>query len=169
MPTVRQAKNADAPAIGQLVRSLINDSLTDPEGEDAARFYATLAPSEVERFMAMPNLFYAVAEDSGNIMGMILVRDNNHIGQFFVAREHQRKGIGSALWQHALTKALQCGATGEFTVLSSILAKALYEKFGFVATGSPEVKHGFKFIRMHRVPSASPTPTLKRTDNSGAD
>jgi ribosomal protein S18 acetylase RimI-like enzyme len=150
MPTIRQATNDDAAAIGQLVRGLVNDSLTDPEGEDAARFYDTLAPSEVQRFMAMPSLFYGVAEDSGNIVGMILIRDNNYIGQLFVAREHQRMGIGSALWQYALAKALQCGATGEFTVLSSILAKALYERFSFLATGAPEVKNGFKFIRMHR-------------------
>lgn len=155
MPTVRQATIDDASAIGQLVRSLVDESLVDPEGEDAARFYETLAPSEVARFMQAPNLSYGVAEECGTVVGMILIRDNNYIGQLFVAEQHQRKGIGSALWQYALEIALREGGTGEFTVLSSIVAKDVYAKFGFKATGSTEVKHGFRFIRMHRAAGAA--------------
>ena len=153
---------ADALAIGQLVRSLVVDSLVDPEGEDAAGFYATLTPAEVARRKAMPSLFYAVAENSGKVLGMILVRDSNYVGQFFVVQEHQGKGIGSALWRFALERALQSGGTGEFTVLSSVSAKAIYERLGFVATGSPEVKHGFRFIPMHRGAQALPKDGLKK-------
>ena len=155
MPSIRQAHASDAQAIGQLVRSLVHDSLVDPGGEEALRFYATLEPAEVARYMAMPHRVYTVAEAAGEIVGMILLRDHNYVGQFFVARAHQRKGVGAALWHFAMSRAREYGGNGEFSVNSSLAAQPVYEKFGFHTVGPPQVQHGFKFVPMCRAATSA--------------
>lgn len=151
MPTIRLATPADATAISALVIGLADDSLVDPQGEEARHFRATMAPSEVTRYLDMQARFYAVAEVDGVVRGMIMVLNDNYIGQFFVSRPHQGQGIGSALWRFALAHALQRGGTGEFTVKSSLVAVPVYARVGFTATGAVEEAHGFRFVPMRRM------------------
>lgn len=150
MHPVRQATTSDASAISTLVLSLVGASLVDAEGEQAKNFYATLAPSEVANGIAMPNRFYAVVEVQGQVHGMIMVRDANYVGQFFVRSPYQGRGMGSALWRFALAHSKQLGGSGAFMVRSSVAAEPIYRRFGFVATGAVEVQQGFRFIAMHR-------------------
>jgi GNAT superfamily N-acetyltransferase len=150
MHAVRQARPSDAEAIATLVRSLVAESLVDPESDEARRFYAAIAPEEIAKFIVMPNRFYAIAEVGGAVQGMIMVRDANYIGQFFVSRVHQSNGMGSALWAFAQEGARVAGASGEFTVRSSVAAEPVYRRFGFLPTGPVEVQQGFKFIPMRR-------------------
>lgn len=150
MLSIRHAVPSDATAIGALVSSHVAASLVDPEGAEAQRFYASMSPSEVAKNMAKPNLFYGVAEIDSTVQGMILIRDNSHVGQFFVHEAHQGKGLGSALWQFAFAIAKRQGGTGLFTVYSSFYAEPIYKRFGFLPTGGPDVMHGFKFIPMRK-------------------
>lgn len=150
MHSVRKATSADAAAIGALVQRLALDSLVDPKCEEAERFYVTLTPAEVAKSMALPNRFYAVAEVNREVRGMIMVRDANYVGQFFVHPEQQGKGVGSALWQYALANAKVAGGSGEFRVRSSVAAVPVYRRFGFVPTGPVEMQLGFRFVPMLR-------------------
>ena len=152
MTSIRHGVPSDATAIGTLVCSHVAASLVDPEGAEAQRFYATMSPSEVEKKMTRPNLFYVVAEIDSTVQGMILIRDNCHVGQFFVREAHQGKGLGSALWQFAVANAKRRGGTGLFTVNSSFYAEPIYRRFGFFPTGGPDVMQGFKFIPMQKEP-----------------
>jgi predicted N-acetyltransferase YhbS len=97
---------------------------------------------------------YFVAEDGNEIVGMIMIRDQNYISQFFVSAQHQSKGIGGTLWRLALNSAMANGATGEFKVDSSLIARPIYESLGFAIAGEETVRAGFKFVSMHR-PAAS--------------
>lgn len=166
MSFVRLANPVDAAAVSALVIGLADGSMVDPGGEDARKFRASMAPAEVARYIALPNRFYAVAEIDDEIRGVIMVRDNNYIGQFFVSEAHQSRGIGSALWRFALAHALGRGGTGEFTVNASLVALPLYARFGFTATGAVEEAHGFRFVPMHR--RADETGS-KSADNPAAD
>jgi GNAT superfamily N-acetyltransferase len=150
MHTVRLAMPNDAAAVSSLVLSLAGDLLANPEGEEALLFYAAMAPVEVAKYLENPTRFYVVAEVEGQVQGMIMVRDNSYIGQFFVARAHQGKGLGSALWRFALGIARQQGGTGEFKVNSTPTAVPIYCRLGFTVTGPLEVANGFKYIPMLR-------------------
>jgi GNAT superfamily N-acetyltransferase len=150
MQSCRLATPTDAAAISVLVLGLVNDMLVDPEGEEAQRFYAAMSPTELTKYIRMPTRFYVVAEVEGQVQGMIMVRDNSYIGQFFVARPHQGKGAGSALWRSALARARSLGGTGKFTVNSSLVAVPIYSRFGFTVAGAAEVGNGFRFIPMCR-------------------
>ena len=148
MHIVRLALPPDAEAVSSLVLSLAGDLLVDAAGEEAQRFYASMSPSEVAKYLGIPTRFYVVAEVDGQVQGMIMVRDNNYIGQFFVAKAHQGQGIGTALWQFALARARKLGGTGQFTVNSTPTAVPIYSRLGFAATGPLEVASGFKYIPM---------------------
>ena len=155
MYTVRLATPTDATAVSALVLSLVGDMLVDPEGEEAQRFYASMSPSELAKYMEMPTRFYAVAEVDGQVQGMIMVRNDNYIGQFFVNHAHQGKGMGSALWKFALAHAGQFHGSGQFTGNSSLAAVPVYSRLGFVASGAPEVASGFRFLPMRREASGA--------------
>jgi GNAT superfamily N-acetyltransferase len=160
MSTVRLATPADAASVSALVIGLADGSLVDPKGEEAQRFRASMSPEEVARYLDFQNRFYAVAQVDGEVRGMIMVRDDNYIGQFFVSQVHQGQGIGSALWQFALAHALQRGGSGHFTVNSSLVAVPVYNRFGFTATGAIEEAHGFRFVPMRRMIELPGSPPI---------
>lgn len=155
MPTVRLASPTDATPISDLVIGLADDSLVDPSGEEARHFRSLMAPSEITRYLGMPTRFYAVAEVDGEVRGMIMVLNDNYVGQFFVSRSQQGRGVGSALWRFAFAHALQRGGTGEFSVKSSLAAVPVYTRFGFTATGAVEEAHGFRYVPMRKDTSPS--------------
>jgi predicted GNAT family N-acyltransferase len=150
MISVRHATTEDAEAISSVVCELAHNLLVDPEGEESKRFYAAMKPDELKRYMQMEDRFYIVAEVGSTVHGMIMVRYDNYIGQFFVSEAHQRRGVGNALWSFALATAKLRGSNGEFTVNSSLSAVPIYERFGFLSTGTADVQNGFKFIPMRR-------------------
>lgn len=151
MYAIRFADPQDARQISSLVCTLANVLLVDPAGEDAQRFYHAMEPANIAKVIARQDRFYLVAEANGVIHGMILVLNNNYIGQFFVRTAHQGKGVGSSLWTRALSYAKSGGGDGGFTVKSSIAAEPVYRRFGFVSTGAAAVESGFRYIPMSRM------------------
>lgn len=166
MPTIRLALPTDAAAVSALVLSLADESMVDPAGEEARHFRGLMTPSEMTRYFDMSNRFYAVAEVDGEVHGMLMVLNDNYVGQFFVSEAHQGQGVGSALWRFAFAHALQRGGTGEFTVKSSLVAVPVYTRLGFTATGAVEEAHGFRFVPMRRRVDET---GLQSIDNPAAD
>ncbi len=150
MVHVRTATPSDASALGVIIRGQSSQFLVDPDGEEAKRFFEALEPPAIKKLMEDPARLYFVAEDEGTIVGIIMVRDKNYISQFFVAATHQGQGVGRLLWNQALKAAVAAGASGEFSVSSSLAAEGIYERFGFATTGEPTVENGFRFVPMHR-------------------
>jgi predicted N-acetyltransferase YhbS len=150
MHSIRPAEPDDASQISALVCILADALLVDPMSEEARSFYAVMQPARIASNMAKEDRFYLVAEVAGEIVGMILVLNNNYIGQFFVQGTRQGQGIGSALWRAALSRAKQAGSDGAFTVKSSLGAEPIYQHLGFQAVGGESVDSGFRFIPMNR-------------------
>src|SRR5690606_40652166 len=73
---------------------------------------------------------YHVAEVAGEIVGVVGMRDGSHVYHLFVAEEHQGRGLGRALWEHAKAECLRRGRPAAFTVNSSRGAVPIYERFG---------------------------------------
>ena len=95
------------------------------------------------------NHFVLVAAAQDKIIGMIEIRNNNHISLLFVDKQFHRRGIGRALWQRALEICRQREADlSEFSVNSSPYAVPVYEKLGFRQKGFKQIKNGICFIPM---------------------
>lgn len=89
-------------------------------------------------------VFYAALHND-KITG-ILVVDNkvNHICLFFVDKDLQNTGIGTALFKKFLNESMPEAVT----VNSSPFAVKVYEKLGFTVTGSRQVSDGIVYIPM---------------------
>jgi [ribosomal protein S18]-alanine N-acetyltransferase len=81
-----------------------------------------------------------VVEMDGHITGTLvlwLILDEAHIATIAIHPDYRRQGIGQALLLHALKSAVEEGATSSFLEVreSNLVAQAMYQKYGFVATG----------------------------------
>ncbi len=91
-------------------------------------------------------LFVAVKD--GVIIGIISLRDNNHISLLFVESKHHRQGVGRGLI-NKLAEYLytEMGQTS-MTVNAAPYAVEFYHKVGFEDTGKEQESAGIRFTPM---------------------
>ncbi len=143
---IRPAAPADAPALAALVRALAAHFLADPaRPEDAAAFLRTLEPDAFAARLADPEFRHHVAEAEGALAGVVAVRGGTHLYHLFVAERFHRRGVATRLWERARREA---GSPPRFTVNASRSAVAVYERWGFTATGPEVVQDGIAFRPM---------------------
>jgi GNAT superfamily N-acetyltransferase len=85
-------------------------------------------------------------EKNGKIIGMIEVRDYNHICLFFVDKKYHNKGIGRKLFNEVLLKIE--GKTVYLEVNASPFSEEIYSKLGFISIGKKTETNGMLFIPM---------------------
>ena len=94
-----------------------------------------------------------VALDKDEIVGVIEVRDTNHISLLFVKKEYQKMGIAKKLIELSLEKSKKINHS--FSVIevnSSLYAVEIYEHLGFVQIDEEKVVNGIRFVSMRRIP-----------------
>lgn len=93
----------------------------------------------------LKRLVFYPALHNDKITGILAVDDKlNHICLFFVDKDFQNTGIGTALFKKFLNESMPEAVT----VNSSPFAVKVYEKFGFTATDSRQVSDGIVYIPM---------------------
>jgi GNAT superfamily N-acetyltransferase len=144
----RIADVSDAERIAALITELAEKFiLCDFSAEGKSRFLSDhTSVTMVERIRA--GFRYRVAELGGELVAVIGVRDCAHLYHLFVAEAFQGQGLARALWEQAKSECLERGNPGTFTVNSSKNAVPVYERFGFVATGSVQNMGGIQFLPM---------------------
>ena len=84
--------------------------------------------------------YYAVAVEAGRVVGFVgvmRVLDEVHVNTVGVRADYEGRGLGRALLEHALARAVELGArraTLEVAV-SNERARALYQRLGFAPVG----------------------------------
>jgi GNAT superfamily N-acetyltransferase len=126
--------------------------------EHVAPFYSPEGVREFLSYAADPNQlreraqahrFVLVAELQGRIVGIVEVRNCDHISLFFVDAKEQRKGIGKELWRRALDACLAGQPeVARITVHSSPNAVEAYRKLGFRTEGPEQTVNGIRFVPM---------------------
>ncbi|HWK89733.1 MAG TPA: GNAT family N-acetyltransferase, partial [Longimicrobium sp.] len=114
----------------------------------AGEFFVSLAPETIAENIAGGAYRYHVWEADGALAGVVCVRDNTHLYHLFVASGFHRRGIATALWEHARREAVRAGGPGRFTVNSSLYAVDVYVRMGFRAVGPAEAKKGVTTVPM---------------------
>jgi len=98
---------------------------------------------------AQSNHIALIAETKGELIGVIEMKDFNHISLLFVEGERQRQGIGRQLLQEILEIARRYKPDlSEVDVHSSPNAVDAYERLGFQAIGPEKLENGIRFIPM---------------------
>jgi GNAT superfamily N-acetyltransferase len=145
---IRAATLNDATAISALLLELTARYIAHEFSTEAAnRLLGSMEEPAIRGYLAS-GYRYHVAEENGELVGVIGVRDNRHLYHLFVAEPFQGKGLARALWQAARAASLEACNPGVFTVNSSRFAVGLYEKLGFVGHGEVVDESGVIHIPM---------------------
>lgn len=91
-----------------------------------------------------------VAEHTGQLVGMLHLREPRHVSMLFVQSSRQHSGIARGLL--AAAGALAGDTDCVFTVNSSPNAVSAYGRLGFRITGPEQCVHGIRFLPMQRLP-----------------
>lgn len=89
------------------------------------------------------NITFYTAMENNIVVGALGMRENNHIGYFYVKESHHKRGIGKMLF----TKILQ-EYNGSITVNACPYGVPIYERLGFIKTDSQQNKNGIIFTPM---------------------
>ena len=140
-------QSEDVGNVSVLVNSVFDTYIAPqytPQGKSEFRKY-TESEAFLERIDQGHFVIIAVREDV--LVGMIEMRENNHVSLLFVAEAFQRQGVSRVLLEEATTHARSLGAELErITVNSSRYGVPVYEALGFRQTGPERTVNGIAFI-----------------------
>jgi len=146
---VREPESNEMEKALRLVSSVFDKfvaPLFSEEGINQFKFF--IEPSNLETRL-QDDGFLLIAEMDREIVGVIAMRDWNHIFLLFVDGKKQRKGIAKMLLDQALQR---CKAEGyppeRVTVNSSPNAVEAYRRMGFVQTAEEENRQGVRAVPM---------------------
>jgi GNAT superfamily N-acetyltransferase len=139
----------EASAVSKLILCSFSEFISSEyTAEGIAEFEKFVAPEALKRRTA-DNDFVRVAECGHDLVGMIEIRDNNHVALLFVDKAYQRHGVAKGLLKVALADARISGSEIlRVTVNSSRYGVVAYEKLGFRQTGPERTVNGIAFIPM---------------------
>ncbi len=133
-------------AVSELICSVFDEFVGyeySEEGNDV--FNDFVSPENIlERYRNGNILLTCRGKD--RIIGMIEIRDNNHICLFFVDKQYHNTGVGRALLQKVLTQIR--GRSTYLEVNASPFSEPIYRKLGFTTVGEKTEKNGILFIPM---------------------
>ncbi|MGB2924850.1 MAG: GNAT family N-acetyltransferase [Limnothrix sp.] len=146
--TQRDEKLAE---ISQLMAAVFDEFIApgyDPQGIEVFSEY--IQPQAIGDRLKR-NHFLLVAILNQKIIGVLEMRNHNHLSLLFVTKSQQRQGIAKKLVQQATNYCLREEPDlTKLTVHSDPKAVPAYAAMGFTVTGSERVEDGIRYIPMTR-------------------
>jgi ribosomal protein S18 acetylase RimI-like enzyme len=145
----RRMESGEEEQVCQLVRKVFNEFVAPLYAQEGVDEFLRYIDPVLMAARAQSNHFVLLAEERGKLIGVIEVRDFNHIPLLFVSSDAQRRGIAKRLMEKTLN-IVHCGASSitEITVHSSPNAIGAYERLGFKSQGPEVLEHGIRYIPM---------------------
>jgi GNAT superfamily N-acetyltransferase len=136
-----------------LVKRVFDEFVAPDYSEEGnANFFRFVTPEYLENLYARNGFVLGAAFNNESIVGMIAIRDFNHISLFFVDRQFQKKGIGRSLFSAAM-QIIESQGMNDIHVHSSPFAVQFYESMGFTSLGPQCIEGGIRYMPMIRVTS----------------
>jgi len=134
-PSIRLAREADARAIGVLVRRVTRQDVLPGQPAGAAAHLMETMSARNERARIREGKRYHVAEMDGRIVGVVATRDDSHVFRLFVGRRWRGLGIARRLLDRAVADCRRRAGTQTITLNASAFAVGAYRRLGFVSKG----------------------------------
>ena len=139
----------ELPAISALMETVFREFIEpgyDPRGTD--EFLSYIHPVAIA-YRIKRNHFLRVAEANKQIVGVLEMRNYNHLSLLFVDGKFQRRGIAKRLIREAIVLCqLKNPDLADITVHSDPAAVLAYEAMHFKRIGEEQVINGIRFIPM---------------------
>lgn len=147
----RDMKDGEEAKVHMLIKKCFDEYIApDYSDEGVCEFEKYIEPENISRRKKTGH-HQLVAVNRGEIIGVIEIRQPNHISLFFVDDKFQGRKIGKRLNEIAIERCLkQSKEVKHITVNSSPYAVAIYNKLGFKTKGNEQLKNGIRFIPMER-------------------
>ena len=137
------------------VRSLdssYNDECLDLVWQVFSQFETPVFPPEgsveykriIEETREKKNIKFYGALDNGKVVGVLGMRENNHIGYFYVSADYHKRGIGKSLFER-MKKDYEKKV---FTVNAAPYGVPVYTRLGFIPTDREQNVKGVIFTPM---------------------
>lgn len=132
-----------------LVISVFDEFVAPEFSSEGIEEFKKYADAEALAHRANSGSFIIIARNGSNPVGVIEIRDYNHVAMLFVSKQFQRQGIARALVRKAIEICLRRQPDlHKITVNSSPNSIHAYEKMGFISTSDEQISNGIRFIPM---------------------
>jgi len=137
-----------------LFANIVNNIFKEFVGKDYSKegnktFKEYIKPQNIMERLNNKDNYFLVAKYKNEIIGMLEIRNKDHIALFFVRKEFHNKGVGKILFDNYITIIKQENTgINTITVNSSMYAEKIYSKFGFIKIDEIQEKDGIKYIPM---------------------
>jgi len=140
------ARDADS-AIEVLRKSITQLCVGDHQNDPATlqRWLKNKTPDNFHQWLQDPQRHFVVAEVDGAICGVGMIRNNGDLDLCYVLPGKQRLGIGSAMMR-ALESQANHWRLERLQLISTVNARAFYERHGYISTGEESVP-GYGVVR----------------------
>lgn len=150
MTTIQSAGSGQVQAISELIELGLREFLAPDLGPGGLeRLLEVLGPVATKGRLDQQWPTF-VASDNSDLVGVLMVRPPTHLFNLFLARDWQRRGIGSALVQFADHQVQQVQGARLQTVNASPNAVGFYQRLDFQIDGPLVDDHGVRFQPMSR-------------------
>lgn len=147
--TYREICQGEEENVCQLIIECFNEFVAPGYSEEGIIEFSKYVTPKSTRYRLARNHFILIALDGNLIVGVIEVRNNNHISLFFVRKEYQSQGIGKRLHELAIEKCKTLKPdVNVIDVNSSPYAVPIYEKLGSVKVSDEQIVNGMRFTPM---------------------
>lgn len=142
-------KNGQETIVFELIKRVFDEFVAPDYSEEGNRFFNDwINPKSIaERQQNGRNIHLAFCESI--LVGMIEIRDKNHISLLFVDKNYHRLGIAKKLLLKSITNCIKIYPEIDlFLVNASPYSIPIYKKLGFTKTASLLENHGIKYMPM---------------------
>jgi GNAT superfamily N-acetyltransferase len=145
----RRIQKSDVNQVSAFIEGVFNQFVAPEFSQDGVdEFMKYIQPDALVNHLSK-NYFGIIALVGAEIIGTIVMRDYSHVALFFVDSQHQRLGIGTALFRRALEHCCRHDVNiTHITVNSSPNAVTVYKKINFEPTDKEQCVNGIRFVPM---------------------
>ena len=145
----RMIKSGEESAVSSFVLEVFNEFVAPLFAEEGVEEFNRYTSADAITGRIENGNMLLVAEAEDEIVGIIEVRENNHVGWLFVDKRFQRTGVGRHLLKNAVELCKERDNTvNRITVNSSPNAVAAYRRFGFRAVEDEKTVNGIRHTPM---------------------
>jgi predicted GNAT family N-acyltransferase len=146
---ITELNERDVSEAWDLVREVFDTCVAPDYSKEGNEKYYSFVNLEYIKNWKKENRICLVAKLDSKIMGIIDLKDTNHLTMFFVNTKLQNNGIGRKLLSEAIIKCKTINPSlTYFEVNSSPFAVKIYENLGFIKQSEEQEQFGIRYTPM---------------------